>query len=76
MCAQRVCTRVDGTMGRLTCCVACCVCAYVFTAKYDVIVHGVRVPGETPALWLCASMPHADNFCYVVVRNRSVVTVH
>ena len=40
------------------------------TDAYDLVVLGVRVPRDTPALWLCVHMCCADNFVYVCLLKR------
>lgn len=38
--------------------------------EMEVILHGVRAPLDVPLHWLAINMSYADNFLYVVVRQR------
>lgn len=39
----------------------------MFTQDYNaVLIHGIRIPGETPLLWLCTRLHYLDYFLHLI----------
>eukprot|EP00013_Stygamoeba_regulata_P021314 CAMPEP_0177661708 /NCGR_PEP_ID=MMETSP0447-20121125/18853_1 /TAXON_ID=0 /ORGANISM="Stygamoeba regulata, Strain BSH-02190019" /LENGTH=363 /DNA_ID=CAMNT_0019167129 /DNA_START=31 /DNA_END=1122 /DNA_ORIENTATION=+ len=36
-------------------------------SDWNVLVHGIAIPLETPLLWLCRNLSYPDNFVYIVL---------
>ncbi|XP_022655162.1 autophagy protein 5-like [Varroa jacobsoni] len=49
--------------------------SYEWGEDMEVILHGIPVPLDAPLQWLAINMSYADNFLYVVVRQRKKTAI-